>query len=98
MLGSRAGPANLIATPWFAAFLAAVDTLSPSMEFLGLGSFDALYAHTPPVAAHVLKASSWLGGAWPRRRRRRSKRRPERVRARSVCRRHERCAAGLQHT
>ncbi|KAL4443632.1 hypothetical protein ABPG75_011369 [Micractinium tetrahymenae] len=33
----------------------AVDTLTPSMDFLKLGNFDALYTYFPPVATHVLK-------------------------------------------
>ncbi|KAL4447266.1 hypothetical protein ABPG77_007299 [Micractinium sp. CCAP 211/92] len=33
----------------------AVDTMTPSLEFLKLGTFDALYTYFPPVATHVLK-------------------------------------------
>ena len=40
------------------AVLPAVDSMGPSMEFLKLGSFDALYRHFPPVITHVLKASA----------------------------------------
>lgn len=33
----------------------AVDSLSPSLQFLKLGQFDELYRHFPPVITHVLK-------------------------------------------
>lgn len=29
------------------------------MDFLKLGTFDALYTHFPPVATHVLKVGGW---------------------------------------
>ena len=40
---------------------ATVETMAPSLEFLRLGTFDALYKHFPPVITHVLKASG-IGG------------------------------------
>ena len=42
------------------AVLPAVDSMGPSMEFLKLGSFDALYRHFPPVVTHVLKVGAML--------------------------------------
>jgi hypothetical protein len=33
----------------------AVESMSPSLEFLKLGSYDTLYSHYPAVIAHVLR-------------------------------------------
>ncbi len=36
--------------------------MTPSLEFLKLGTFDALYTYFPPVATHVLKVTQGEGG------------------------------------
>ena len=36
--------------------LCPVESMDPSLDFLKLGTYDALYSHYPPVIAHVLKA------------------------------------------